>query len=373
MAAVLMVGSGSALASTESDPPTAAPCAGVIGVIAPYGAGQANSTVQLNWARVALDQFNKDNGTSFTISPANVGSTEVDRGVVEAQRLAADEKIIGVVGPSSSLVTKSVGPVLDAAGLSYVSPSATATVLTEGSLSNFFRVVANDSVQGPSIAQFIESSLKPKKVLVVVDDEPYSIGLAKGVVRTLKAKGVKVSTTKITLKQKDMSSVAQAVTPSTNVLVLPILLPEDGVNIVNAVRDSGKFPAIVAGDSMFSLTEFNVPGAYVSSFAPDVSITPQGKDTIKLYGQIFDDLAPYGGPAYVAMEVVLTAARKTCVNGSTTRAKVTKALPDVRLDSSILGQPLAFDANHDVVDGVFWVYRHAADSFQPMTRAGVDK
>ncbi|MGB1627354.1 MAG: hypothetical protein ACPHET_06215, partial [Miltoncostaeaceae bacterium] len=43
--------------------PTRTTCSGKIAVMAPYVDGGSTDSVQMNWARVALDTFNSENGT----------------------------------------------------------------------------------------------------------------------------------------------------------------------------------------------------------------------------------------------------------------------------------------------------------------------
>ena len=72
-----------------------------------------------------------------------------------------------------------VAPVFKRADrLPFISGSAVATPLTNGSIPNFFRVVPNDSVQPATIARHIRLALKAKDVLIVDDRTAYSRPLA---------------------------------------------------------------------------------------------------------------------------------------------------------------------------------------------------
>ena len=101
------------------------------------------------------------------------------RRVLKQDALLRDVAVVGVVGPASSAVTEIAGPVFDQAGLTYVSPSATAVSLTDGHLKHFFRVVANNNSQAQAIIRLVRSSLHPKTVLAVDDREVYSTNLTK--------------------------------------------------------------------------------------------------------------------------------------------------------------------------------------------------
>ncbi|MCX6392655.1 MAG: branched-chain amino acid ABC transporter substrate-binding protein [Actinobacteria bacterium] len=338
-------------------------CDGDVAVMAPYGGTSDTDYVQMNWARVALDKFNRDHGTSFTLYPSNV-DFDADAGAAAAQRIVSDPNVIGVVGPKTSVVTKAAGPIFDMAGLAYISPSATNASLTDGSLKNFFRVVASDALQAPRMAEFIADDLEAKGVLIVQDDEPYSEGLGNAVYQQLKARGVNVQRVNVKVGQEFYSEVVTRATPQVDVVVAPLLVPSDARRLVTELHAAGRYPAIVGGDALF-VGAFGVPGAYVTTYAPDISRHPEGRDIIRLYESIFGDFESFGGPAYVAMEVVLTAALDVCKrDGGVTRSAVTMQIPKVQLEESILGMPIAFDGRHEVEDARIHVYRVGLNGYE---------
>ena len=64
------------------------------------------------------------------------------------------------------------------------------------------------------------------------------------------------------------------------------------------------------------------------------------------------------------MEVVLTAALATCDRGVASRGGVWMALPTTRLKETILGEPIAFDQRHELVDGTFRIYQIDAGGYR---------
>ena len=356
--------SGSGEHKASSDPAfSSINCDGTVAVMLPYGRFGATDSVQMNWARVSLDKFNQDHNTLFTFEPSNV-DFDPKAGVTEATRIVTNPNVIGVVGPKTSVVTKAVGPIFDAAGLVYVSPSATNATLTDGNLKGFYRVVASDALQGPRMAQFIGKHLKPKTVLVVEDDEPYSKGLADSIVETLTAQGIPSERVSVKLEQKSYKDVIAHVTDSVNVVAMPLLVATDAKRLANQLQAAGKYPSLIGGDSLF-VGAFSSPGAYVSTYAPDASQTPQGLEVMHLYQSIFGTFEAYGGPAYVAMQVVLTAALTAChADGAVSRSAVTKALPGVHFDSTILDSPVAFDDNHELKGAVVHIYQAGPRGFE---------
>jgi len=363
-AAVLLTGCASSgpSASAADAGSGAVACTGTIAVMASEGAAGAPQPSQMNWARVALDTFNAEHGSSFTIEPSNVyDQTRLAAG--EAKRLATDPAVVGVVGPVSSSVTEIAGPIFDAAGLAYVSPSATADSLTDGHLKLFFRVVANNSKQAATIDRLLPS-LRPETVLVVDDHEIYSTGLTDLIAEHLSKDHTNFDRASVEVGQADYSNVVAKIGPTTNVVVMPFVNAGDAQRLADQIHAAGKQPTIVGGDTMFSLNDFNVPGAYVPTYAPDVSKTPDGAATLRLYSDIFGDLAPFAATAYVAMQTVATAALDSCANGQATRAGIAKSLPGVKIPSTLLGNSISFDAHHELIGSRYWMYRIEGGNYQ---------
>jgi len=66
-----------------------------------------------------------------------------------------------------------------------ITASATNPTLTENGWKTFFRGLANDAVQGPSVANYLKDTLKFDKICVVDDSTDYGVGLAEAVRTTL--------------------------------------------------------------------------------------------------------------------------------------------------------------------------------------------
>jgi branched-chain amino acid transport system substrate-binding protein len=336
--------------------PAQATCSGKIAVMAPYADRDATDSVQMNWARVALDTFNTANGTGFQVEPVNVMDNVPD-GLRGARRVIADPEVVGVVGPQTSVVTAAVGPLFDRARMVYVSPSATRTDLADGRLKGFYRVVANDSVQGPTIARFAANTLSAKTVAIITNPEPYSEGLADSVQAELDAAKAETTRLSVPLRTGDYGATIRRIPADVDVIVLPMLLTSDAQRFAKQLEAAGRATPLIGGDALFVPNEFTKAGAYVTSYSPDLRKTPDGGHIIRLYESIFGDFSTFGGPAYSAMEVIATAALETCDDGRATRQGVWAAVPGVELDESILGQPVAFDDNQELEGGRFYVYR----------------
>ncbi|GAB2666558.1 branched-chain amino acid ABC transporter substrate-binding protein [Nocardia goodfellowii] len=92
-----------------------------------------------------------------------------------------DKSIIGLVGPTFSGETRATGKILSDAGLVATTASATNAGLTGNGWTHFFRGLANDDVQGPSVGKYLVNTAGYKKVCVVEDNSDYGTGLAKSI------------------------------------------------------------------------------------------------------------------------------------------------------------------------------------------------
>lgn len=138
-----------------------------------------------NGVQLAIDKHNAANpGCQVQLKPFD---TEGDpqKATAIAPQIVDDQYTIGLVGPAFSGETKATGSVFDQAGLVSATASATNVTLSENGWKTFFRGLANDGVQGPSVANYLKNTLGQKKVCVVDDSTDYGLGLAQAVRETL--------------------------------------------------------------------------------------------------------------------------------------------------------------------------------------------
>ena len=138
-----------------------------------------------NGIQLAIDQHNAANpGCQVQLKPFD---TEGDpqKATQIAPQIINDAFTIGLIGPAFSGETNATGPVFNQAGLVAVTASATNVTLSQKGWKTFFRGLANDGVQGPSVANYMKNTLKYDKVCVVDDSTDYGLGLAQAVRETL--------------------------------------------------------------------------------------------------------------------------------------------------------------------------------------------
>jgi branched-chain amino acid transport system substrate-binding protein len=99
-------------------------------------------------------------------------------GQAAAQKLAADESIVAVIGTNCSSAARAAVPVLCGANIPTISPSNTAPDLTDpgrpADYNCYLRTAHNDLVQGAAAAQFASEYLGVTKVATIHDGSIYA-------------------------------------------------------------------------------------------------------------------------------------------------------------------------------------------------------
>ncbi len=288
------------------------------------------------------------------------GDTKFDPAVTStvAQKFASDSSLLGVIGPGASQEVLSAEPILKKAGLAYVAASATRPDLTGSKNPTFLRIAAPDGIQAKSTADFMVGKLHAKTVLAVDDQSAYGKPLADAVSKLLKAKGVKVTRVSVTQKTSDYSSVITSMPGGTNLVYLALQIPQKMQLFGTQLKEQGKNVKVFLSDAGGS--GVNLPGAYFSTFGPDITHYGPAQSTLKLYHQKYGGKAPvtaFGPLAYVSGQVVVDAVGRACADGTATRAEVLAQLHKTHLKTSIFGDPISFDSHGERVGAHFFQFQ----------------
>jgi branched-chain amino acid transport system substrate-binding protein len=312
---------------------------------------------QLHFAELAVAMDNAANGTQITIVQ---GDTQLNPAIATTvtQQLTSNAKIVAVVGPAGSQEVNAVGPLMARAGLAFISGSATNASLTTGKYPTFFRVVSKDSVQGPQDANYIVNTLHPKAIMIVDDQEAYSTGLVAAMTPIFQAAGIKVDHESVSQKVTDFSSLVAKVTADTSVVVLPWQVAANAQQFGRNLAQEHKSAVIFGTDGLFSPGTFEISGSYVSSFGPDITAIPADAALVSEAKAKYGNFGTFGPPIFAAQHVVDEAIASVCKAGQTpSRANVLAAIKTTNEPTSILGQPIQFDSNGDLVNGKFFLFK----------------
>ena len=161
----------------------------------PFAAASCNGALRIAYQgpltgpEAALGE-NELSGVKFALRKSGLTNVQIlevdDQGdpavaVKVAPGVAANECVIGLVGPAYSGASRVSLPVYYTSRLPIITPSATNPTLFEYGKDIFHRAVLLDDFQGPAVAQLINAQVPNPRVYVIGDSSDYSNGLKRSV------------------------------------------------------------------------------------------------------------------------------------------------------------------------------------------------
>jgi branched-chain amino acid transport system substrate-binding protein len=325
---------------------------------------------QLSWAKLAVKRLGPQMGLKVQLLQ---GDMQLDNALASslAQKYLADSQVMAVLGPATSGAAGATSKTFFAGKMPTVNMSATNTALTKGpnktGTPSFFRVVPDDSVQGPTDARYMIDKLNAKKVVLVDAREPYSVGLANSAQATLRKAGVTTIRESVSIDQSDFSSLVTKIPGDTDVVFTPWQQPPKVQTFAQQLVEQGKKAVVFGSDGANNPDQFKFPGAYVSNFAGPIDQYPYNAAVIAAWKKDNPGktLGSFGPPTYGAAQVALTAIKRACTlakNGSITRAQVLAQVHKVKIKNWILGGNFRFSTKtHDPLNAKFVIFQIQKD------------
>jgi branched-chain amino acid transport system substrate-binding protein len=170
----------------------------------PFAAASCNGALRIAYQgpltgpEAALGEYELS-GVKFALRKSGLTNVQIlevdDQGdpavaVNVAPGVAANECVIGLVGPAYSGASRVSLPVYYTSRLPIITPSATNPTLFEYGKDIFHRAVLLDDFQGPAVAQLINAQVPNPRVYVIGDSSDYSNGLKRSVEFSLGSKVV---------------------------------------------------------------------------------------------------------------------------------------------------------------------------------------
>ncbi|MFF3217190.1 ABC transporter substrate-binding protein [Streptomyces sp. NPDC002886] len=351
----------------------------VIGLDAPLSGGLSAMGVGMkNSADLAATTSNRTGhvpGVTFEIKALDDEAAPA-KGGPNAARFIDDAKVLGVVGPLTSSVAKTMAEPLGRANLVNVSPANTDPVLTlgpdwaKGSKSRpydtYFRTVATDVDQGPFAARYLHGEAGKRKLYVIGDGSAYGTGLASGVGAAFaKLGGTVVGTDQIDPAQGDFSYLAAQIRSSGADAVYFGGYYDAAAPLSRQLKEAGVTIPLMGGDGIFDqqflTTNTKAEGDLATGIGVPAEDLKNGPDFLTRYQEAgYPEAAgSYGPYAYDATWAVIEAVKAVVeANGGAlpadARAKMPQAVSRLAFDG-VTGR-VAFDAYGDTVNRQLTVY-----------------
>jgi branched-chain amino acid transport system substrate-binding protein len=327
------------------------------------------------------DKGGKLLGHSIKLSGQDTGCN-AEGGQAAATKLASDPSIVAAIGSNCSSEARPGAPILWKAGISTVSPSNTAPVLTDPKrgpeYDGYLRTAHNDKVQGAVAAEFAFKKLGVKKAATIHDGSPYADGLQAVFAETFKKLGGAITAQEaVAPTDTDMRPVLTKIaTGKPELIYYPIFIAAAGHITRQAKEVAGlEKVALMSADGSFSPDFYKAAGEtavgmYHSS--PDFSAFGAGyKDFLakhqKKYGE--KPIAPFHAHGYDAAMVVFAAIEKVAVKDGDTLHIGRKALRDaLYATKGMKGLTGTITCNQygDCADPRIAVYQQTADNIKKL-------
>lgn len=311
---------------------------------------------RLNWARLAVEDFNAAAGWNVELVEADTGFdvTTVRAGI---NPVVNDDDIYVAVGPPfANLLTYAI-PTFEAVGLPHLILNG-AEIVTPSTVATLFRLAPSDSLQAQTAAQFMVEELGATNVYVLVHAAGglYFENLYAGLEQALTATGgTIVGREGIAGGGQDFSPLVDSIqTSGADVVFGAGGFSEQGGLLAQALAEAGIDVPLV-GHYGWATTRFLplAEGAYILSPVPSLH------DTAPELAQRYEEehgLFAVDGPAvYEAMTVALEATQRAAESGTFSRAAVADEMAATSMDSTVLARPLAFTADGELQDAQFYV------------------
>ena len=210
-------------------------------------------------------------------------------GQTAAQRMAADETIVGIIGTTCSGAAQGALPIISEAGMLMISPSNTSPSLTNDDrdaggtyLPGYFRTAHNDLFQGALGARFSVEVLKVGSLATIHDGDPYTEGLAVVMANTFAGlNGEVVFQGAVSKGDTDMTAILTEIAASgPDIVYFPVFVPESefiasqlvntpGLENARMMTADGSFSATFAQNTGDAAVGIYMSGPHVSGEAYD--------------------------------------------------------------------------------------------------------
>lgn len=322
-------GLGNQSAASSSSGGSAAPSSGKtysIGFEGPLSGANAQLGINEQYgAQIAVDQANSNPSLGFKVKLVT-SDDEGDpaKSPAAATKLTQDNTVLGVVGPSFSGSTLAVGKIYSAAGMPFVTPSASKGTLQTQGFKTFHRIIPNDNVEGSAGADWLVRH-GVKDLFVLQDQSPYGQGVGDTVTKEAKAKGIKVTEQGLDgTTTKNYNPIAQTIASSGADALFYAGYDAQAALLAKALQSAG-FKGIKVGGNGIKSSVFTKSagtagdGWYMTCGCQDATVAPQSKAFAAAYQAKYKTPpSTYSPEAYDAVNLVIQAIKDSGPNPTRT-------------------------------------------------------
>ncbi|WP_308072258.1 bifunctional serine/threonine-protein kinase/ABC transporter substrate-binding protein [Streptomyces bambusae] len=363
----------------------------VLGVDAPLTGGLAAGMGlgMRNSAELAVRTANEKRhvpGVRFEIKALD-DATDPAKGPANAAAFVADPKVLGVVGPLTSGMTRVMADTLSRADLVNISPGNTDPTLSLGPdwaagtksrpHDTYFRTVASDVDQGPFAARHLHAEAGKRKVYVIDDRSAYGTGLAAGFTTEFeKLGGTVVGTEQVDSGQSAFPGLAAKVRAAGADAVFFGGYYDTAAPLSAQLKKDGAAVPLMGGDGIYDQQFLADAPKSDGDLALNIGTPAEhqagGADFLARYAKAgyAEEAGWYGPYAYDATWSLIEAVKSVVTaNGGTlpadARTRMSKAVSGLAFDG-VTGH-VAFDAYGDIRNRQLTVFTVKSGSWHTVT------
>ena len=265
------------------------------------GTAAAYGEAELKGFKLAISEINAKGGLNG--KKIKLESMDDKGDATEASnafnKLAGDNSVLAVLGPTISSTTAAVAPLADQSKLPAIAPAATSDSIATGGY--LFRTCFKDSYQGEIAAKFAAETLKVKKVAVLYGTgDPYSSGVGKAFAAAAKKAGLDVvdGENSSSADDTEYSSQLQKIQASgAEFLYAPYYYSVAGPYIIPQARSLGYKGYVMGPDGYDGLKLTGDKSQYdkvlyTTHYSPDDTSNSKVQDFIKSYKKANNNQEP---------------------------------------------------------------------------------
>ena len=202
-------------------------------------------------------------------------------------KLAGDNNVLAVAGPTISATTAAVAPLADQSKLVTIAPAATSDSIETGNY--LFRTCFKDSYQGEVAARFAAENLKVKKVAVLYGTgDPYSSGVGEAFAKAAEKLGLEVVDKESSSSAEYSAQLQKIQASGAELLYAPYYYSVAGPYIIPQARSVGFEGYVMGPDGYDGLkltgdkSQYNKT-YYTTHYSADDNTNTKVQDFIKSY------------------------------------------------------------------------------------------
>lgn len=293
-----------------------------------------------------------------------VGHKDPNAARAAAGSFASRPEAVGVLGPLNSDMALATQETYRSAGLVQLTSEASSPLLTNNGYDNFFRLVANDEIQGRSLGQVASRYLGADRIAVLHDGS----GWGRPIAEIFSAEAERLGSQPVLVRgfgeqerRLDFEDMVRETLDAKPDLVYFAVYWNKAHIIAHKLRYGGSQAVFLGSDALKPFAFLEVPSLdatkpYHSLAGIDMRLKPSARPFMEKFALAYPlmmDAPQYAAEAYDCASLLLEAVRRA---GTADRSRVLEEFRGLKGFAGAIGQ-IEFDEHGDLIGPEIGLYR----------------